>query len=147
MIYFGIFCAGYFFQKLGKFSQLSGHTNDPSQGILRGKYHCTIDLLFDCFGISCMTTDNFCFHLQNRLIQTSQPGGQWYSDTSPFSIHCPCMVCLLDLGDSCGSCGFHEKDNISLAQKQIEVESEPAWRSVVGNCNIWCVWYHSVSFE
>jgi hypothetical protein len=23
------------------------------------KYHCTIDLLFDWFGISCMTTDNF----------------------------------------------------------------------------------------
>jgi hypothetical protein len=33
-----------------------------------------------------MTTDNFCFHLQNRLIQTSQTGGQWYSDTYPFSI-------------------------------------------------------------
>ncbi len=33
-----------------------------------------------------MTTDNFCFYLQNRLIETSQTGGQWYSDTSPFSI-------------------------------------------------------------
>jgi hypothetical protein len=33
-----------------------------------------------------MATDNFCFYLQNRLIQTSQTGGQWYSDTSPFSI-------------------------------------------------------------
>ncbi len=33
-----------------------------------------------------MTTENFCFYLQNRLIQTSQTGGQWYSDTSPFSI-------------------------------------------------------------
>jgi hypothetical protein len=33
-----------------------------------------------------MTTDNFCFYLQNRLIQTSQIGGQRYSDTSPFSI-------------------------------------------------------------
>jgi hypothetical protein len=30
-----------------------------------------------------MTTDNFCFYLQNRLIQTSQIGGQLYSDTSP----------------------------------------------------------------
>jgi len=30
-----------------------------------------------------MITDNFCFYLQNRLIQTSQTGGQWYSDTSP----------------------------------------------------------------
>jgi hypothetical protein len=28
----------------------------------------------------------FCFYLQNRLIQTSQTGGQQYSDTSPFSI-------------------------------------------------------------
>jgi hypothetical protein len=33
-----------------------------------------------------MTTDNFCFYLQNRLIQTSQTGGQQYSDTSSFSI-------------------------------------------------------------
>jgi hypothetical protein len=39
--------------------------------------------LFDWFGIGCMTTDNFCFYLQNRLIQTSQTGGQQYSDTSP----------------------------------------------------------------
>jgi hypothetical protein len=29
------------------------------------------DLLFDWFGISCMTTDNFRFYSQNRLIQTS----------------------------------------------------------------------------
>jgi hypothetical protein len=26
--------------------------------------------------ISCMKTDNFCFYFQNRLIQTSQTGGQ-----------------------------------------------------------------------
>jgi len=43
-------------------------------------------LLFDLFGISCMTTDNFCFYLQNRQNQTSQTGGHLYSDTSPFSI-------------------------------------------------------------
>jgi len=30
----------------------------------------------------------FVFYLQNRLIQTSQTGGQKYSDTSPFSISC-----------------------------------------------------------
>jgi hypothetical protein len=53
---------------------------------LREKYHCTIDLLFDWFGISCMAIDNFCFYLQNRVIQTSKTGGQWYSDTPPFSI-------------------------------------------------------------
>jgi hypothetical protein len=32
-----------------------------------------------------MTTHNFYYYSQNRLIQTSQTG-QWYSDTSPFSI-------------------------------------------------------------
>jgi hypothetical protein len=30
-----------------------------------------------------MTADNFCFYLQNRLIQTSQTGGQWYSLVFP----------------------------------------------------------------
>ncbi len=39
-----------------------------------------------------MTTEIFCFYLQNRLIQTSQTGGQWYNDTSPFSI--PWLECL-----------------------------------------------------
>ncbi len=56
------------------------------QGILKGKYHCTIDLLFGWFRINSLTTDNICFYLQNRLIQTSQTGGQGYSDISPFSI-------------------------------------------------------------
>ncbi len=51
-----------------------------------GKNHCTVDLLFDWFGISCMTTYKFCFYLQNRLIQTSQTEVQQYSDTSPFGI-------------------------------------------------------------
>jgi hypothetical protein len=35
-----------------------------------------------------MTTDNCCFYLQNRLIQTGQIGGQQYSDTFPFSVPC-----------------------------------------------------------
>jgi hypothetical protein len=57
------------------------------QGTLKGD-HYTVDLLFDWLGIRliCMTTDNCCFYLQNRPIQTSQTGGQQYSDTSPFSI-------------------------------------------------------------
>jgi hypothetical protein len=38
-----------------------------------------------------MTTDNLCFYSQNRLIQTSQTGGQRFSDTSPFSIPCPML--------------------------------------------------------
>jgi hypothetical protein len=33
-----------------------------------------------------MTTANFCFYLQNRLIPTGQTGGQLYIDTSPFSV-------------------------------------------------------------
>jgi len=67
----------------------AGNTKD-------GKYHCTIDLLFDWLGIGCMTTENFCFYLQNRLIQTSNTGGQWYSDTSPFSIPCKMSVIISD---------------------------------------------------
>ncbi len=35
-----------------------------------------------------MTTYNFCFYLQNGLIQTSKTGGQLYSDASPFIILC-----------------------------------------------------------
>ncbi len=62
-------------------------------GNTKGKYHCTIDLLFGWFEISCMTTDNFCFYLKNRLIQTSQTGGQRYSNTCPFSI--PWLIALL----------------------------------------------------
>jgi hypothetical protein len=68
---------------LNLFSYRSNDTTGNTKG---RKYHCTNDLQFDWFGISCITTDNFCFYLQNRLIQTSQTGGQWYSETSPFSI-------------------------------------------------------------
>jgi hypothetical protein len=35
-----------------------------------------------------MTTVN-CFYLQNRLIQTSQTAGQWYSDTSVLALALP----------------------------------------------------------
>jgi hypothetical protein len=49
-----------------------------NQGILKGEVSLYIDLLFDWFGISCITTDYFCFYLQN-----SQMGGLWYSDTPP----------------------------------------------------------------
>ncbi len=65
---------------------VAASVNCESREHLKGKYHCTVDLLFDWFGISCMTVDNFCFYLQNRLIQTGQTGGQWYNYASPFSI-------------------------------------------------------------
>jgi hypothetical protein len=51
-----------------------------------GKYHCTVDLQFDWLGISCITTDNVCFDLQDRLIPTGKTGGQLYSNTSPLSV-------------------------------------------------------------
>ncbi len=71
--------------------EINGAIWSPDTGNTKGgKYHCTVDLLFDWFEISCMTTDNFCFNLQNKLIQTSQTGGQLYSYTSPFSI--PCLI-------------------------------------------------------
>ena len=57
------------------------------QGILKGEvspyYWLPVWLVWNR-----MRTEIFCFYLQNRLIQTSQTGGQWYSDTSPFSIPC-----------------------------------------------------------
>jgi len=54
-----------------------------SQGILKGDVSLYSWPLVDWFGISRITTDNFCFYLINRLNQTSKKGGQWYSDTSP----------------------------------------------------------------
>jgi hypothetical protein len=72
-----------------KFLILDAHVKCHARKYYRGKYHCTVDLLFDWFGVSCMAIDNICFYLQNRLIQTSQTGGQQYSDTSPFSIPWP----------------------------------------------------------
>jgi hypothetical protein len=61
------------------------HTHTHTKELLKG------DLLFDWFGISCVRTDNFSFHSQNRLIQSHQTGGQQYSDTSPFGI--PIVTC------------------------------------------------------
>jgi hypothetical protein len=63
---------------------LTSTSHRQGQGIL--KVDGTVDFLFDWFGISCITNDNFCFYFQNRLIHTSQRGDQCYSDTSPFSI-------------------------------------------------------------
>jgi len=65
-----------------------------------GKYHCTIDLLCDLFGLACFANKNRNCKLSYNWFQTSQTGGQWYSDTSPFSIPwfvwpglCSCCVC------------------------------------------------------
>ncbi len=50
-----------------------------------GSITVTIDLLFDWFGLA-------CFANKNKIVSShtadskSQTGGQWHSDTSPFSI-------------------------------------------------------------
>ncbi len=48
--------------------------------------HCTVDLLFDWFGLVCFENKNKNRQLPYSWLQTSQTGGQRYSDTSPFSI-------------------------------------------------------------
>ena len=58
----------------------------PDQGYWRGKYHCTVDLLFDWFGLVCFANKNKNYLLSYSWSQTSQTGGLQYSDTSPFSI-------------------------------------------------------------
>ncbi len=55
---------------------------------LRGKYHCTIDLLFDWFGLVCFANRNKNCQQSCKRFQTGQTGGQLYCDTSPFSIPC-----------------------------------------------------------
>ncbi len=87
---------------------------------LKGKYHCTIDLLFDWFGISCMTTDNFCIYFQNRLIQTSQTGGQLYSDTPRISI--PWIDNLHQLRMLCDSYVHTSKDSESKLRRDLPLE-------------------------
>ncbi len=68
----------------------------PSGNTKGGSITVLLTLLFDWFGINCLTTDNFCFYLQNRLIQTNKTGGQQYCDTSPFSIPWPqSMQCYI----------------------------------------------------
>ncbi len=52
----------------------------------KGKYYCTIDLLFDWFGLVCFANKNKNCQLSYSWFQTSKTGGQRYSDTSPFSI-------------------------------------------------------------
>jgi hypothetical protein len=60
-----------------------------------GSITCTFDLLFDWFGLVCFANKNKNCQLSYGRFQTSQTGGQWYSDTSPFSIPAlfiPCGV-------------------------------------------------------
>ncbi len=72
-----------------------------------------------------MTTDNFCFHLQNRLIQTSQTGGQQYSDASPFSIPCSNPQPWNDVANVLPLCYLRWTTLLVALQSD---DLEPAWR-------------------
>jgi hypothetical protein len=58
-----------------------------------GKYHCTVDLLFDLFGLVCFVNKNKNCQLSYSRFQTSQTGGQQYSDTSP--LVCPGLTIII----------------------------------------------------
>jgi hypothetical protein len=89
---YGFFPNAYFpnGQRLGFKIQTHTHTltNTHTREYYRGKYHCNIDLLFDWVGLVCFANKNKNCQLSYSWFQTSQTGGQWYSDTSPFSIPC-----------------------------------------------------------
>jgi len=61
-----------------------------------GKYHCTIDLLFDWFGLVCFANNNKIVSCQTADYKTVKQEGN-DSDTSPFSIPCPTIGRLLSL--------------------------------------------------
>jgi hypothetical protein len=44
----------------------AGRQTCQAREYYRGKYHCTVDLLFDWFGIGSLITGNFCFYLQRQ---------------------------------------------------------------------------------
>jgi hypothetical protein len=75
-----------FVGKAGAYPSLERLAMDKPGNTEGGSINVPLTSCFHWFGISCMTTDNFCFYLQNRLFQTSQTGGRQYSDTYPFSI-------------------------------------------------------------
>ncbi len=80
----------YFANKLERLANASKLTTPfwerLDRGILKGKYHCTIDLLFDWFGLVCFENRKKNCLLSSSWFQNNQTGGQWYSNTSPFSI-------------------------------------------------------------
>ena len=54
--------------------------------LCKGKYHCTADLLFDWLGFG-QTSKSVVLIQQNSWIQTSQAGGQPYSDIPPYEVN------------------------------------------------------------
>ncbi len=84
-----------------------------------------------------MTIFNFCFYLQNRLIQTSQTGGQLYSDTSLLDLPEPSHLSMLHL-KSLNACQGAANTSLKLQKVSNNVKSfeaslpgmEPLWRNL-----------------
>jgi hypothetical protein len=127
----------------------------PNQGILKGEISQYCWPSVDWFVISCMTTDNFCFYVQNRLIQTSQTGGQWYSDTSPKSIPWPNPCFLMTISWPVLKDKFDKSQNkkkLNLLSFKVYfllwVRHNP-WYKAFYFCNWYCevLSYRAFSFE
>jgi hypothetical protein len=91
------------------------------QGILMGKYHCTVDLLFDWFGLVCFANKYTNCQLSYSWFQASQTGGQLYSDTS-----LPPLVLFPDT--SVGRCSSIQLNSWILIEKP--------WGSKVGRKSV-----------
>ncbi len=79
-----------------------------------------------------MTTDNFSFYLQNRLIQTSQTGGQRYSDTSPFSIPWsiyPFTYLYINPYLQCRPLSFSSQFSLSLSLSLTHTHTHTHWHA------------------
>ena len=59
-------------------------SGDEKERHLKGKSHCTAKLLLILFGFSCFAYIELAIALLVCSIQTSQTGGQPYSDSSPY---------------------------------------------------------------
>jgi len=80
------------------------------------KYHCTVGLLFDWFGLDCFAKKNS--QLSYSWYQTSQTGGQRYNDTSPII---PPWFNIIPLNIMSLNMTFSNKYNPRLRQKLIRL--------------------------
>jgi hypothetical protein len=62
-----------------------------TQGILKGKFHCTVDLLFDWFGLVCFAKKIVSSHTADSKPVKQEVNG----DTSPFSVPC-CTINIIN---------------------------------------------------
>ena len=74
----------------GQFKTAPDSSEEP---LLNGKYYCTVELLFDLFGLACFVNKNKNCQLSYSWFQTSQTGGQWHVILPPLVF--PALSCLM----------------------------------------------------